>query len=789
VMALSTSMANLLSIQKNTILEQIRINEERSSDQMENMRSEIREVEHRRRRQEEGQARVDELFIKRYHETIQRSEEFTLEVGDRLTREMREMKEDLHSEISKGHRSNPQWNPPPQYRPDHQDPSPILTGRGGNKTSPPMPPAPPNTPANPHTCNREVGYGHQDGIRRPETPPYHDLGSQVRAAQSTLQTAALQHQDNPHTPFRGEISSGVYLRTPNLPPTPALQDMGGQNQTTPQPGQGLGHRQSTEPRAPHPDRPPRNWNPRHDLDQTPSSRYQDLSGISNNPVKYTSAQMNSFQKPKPFGRATAYRSAAKFLSEYKFFIRVHHPEDPAMQATCMYGHLEGRAAQWYYTNVMDKPIMLNRDEMFAAFLKRFGGEDPETVTKGYRNRRQKKEETVDSYMTDMIDLLSNSQLDEKTQVDYLINGLRPEIGNLIRLDFPDKITQVETLATKAELSMASFKAQLKANTPEFNSLCELKPNSRNSWSGQGSNRESNTFQRQGSNPNRWRGDNESRMPQSDFNRGYNSRYQDRFNNRPNWNQGSRDDWNQDERRNWFYERRGDGNSNRNDNGRQDRSNSRGREEFRGGSRNDNFWGNNSDSRGRSGNRNFNPNRSGSSGGDDRRNYNPNRSGSSGGDDRRNYNPNRSGSSGGDDRRSYNPNRSGSSGGDDRRNYNPNRSGSSGGDDRRNQNPNRSGSSNRDNRSSSMSRNSNNGDKGLRPNSDGKGPPVHNRSVSRDREGNRSRDPTPGRNGDRPERGKSSDRENRGGSDSRDRSRSTGRAGEGDRNRSSSRSRD
>ena len=127
---------------------------------------------------------------------------------------------------------------------------------------------------------------------------------------------------------------------------------------------------------------------------------------SSSSTRYSSAQMNSFIKPKPFAKQTAYRSADKFLSEYMFFIQAIHPKDPDMQAKCMYGHLEGRAASWYYTNVMDRPLMLNRDKMYAAFLDRFSGEDPETVVNGYKNRKQKPGENIEDYMTDMVSLLA-----------------------------------------------------------------------------------------------------------------------------------------------------------------------------------------------------------------------------------------------------------------------------------------------------------------------------------------------------------------------------------------------
>ena len=196
------------------------------------------------------------------------------------------------------------------------------------------------------------------------------------------------------------------------------------------------------------------------------------SPTTRTPPGIPAAQLNSFNKPEQFAKPTAYRSAAKFLNEYKFFIHAMHPTDPVMQATCLYGHLKGRAAQWYYSTVMNRPLMYERDAMYAAFLTRFGAADPESLVKGYRNRRQKKDESVETYMADMVDLLSNSDLDEKTQIDYLLNGLRPEIGNVIRFDAPDSINKVELLAMKQESSLKALKDDSKTPTAE---LCELNP--------------------------------------------------------------------------------------------------------------------------------------------------------------------------------------------------------------------------------------------------------------------------------------------------------------------------
>ena len=426
-------------------------------------------------------------------------------------------------------------------------------------------------------------------------------------------------------------------------------------------------------------------------------------------IKYTSAQLNSFQKPKKFGKATANRSAEKFLSEYKFYIRAHHPSNQYMQASSLYGHLEGRAAQWYYSNVMDKPLMYDIDAMYKAFLKRFSHEDPDTILKGYRNRKQKKDESVESYMEDMIDLLSNSKLDEKTQVDYLINGLKPEIGNTIRIDLPEKLTEVEKLATKMELNLESFKSQLKQTPTEAGELNEISSAPKN-WTQQYNNggRYQDSYKR--------REHYDSRMPSSDrYDRYQHNRgYEDRFHRSNSWSGNSyRGDNNKPNPRGTDYYR----NSNSNY-----RSDSRGRDQYR-----NNY--DRSDPRGRNQNH-----RSDSRGRDS---YN--RSNSRGRDDR-NRDFNKTPQHNRDNQRSSSQS---SRGNDDRRgNFNRDRSASRGRD---------------------------------------------GRSMSRDGNERRGRDPTPARRNDM-NRGRSSDRDE---SNSRDRNRSSsrGRSEDGDKSRSSSRNRD
>lgn len=176
------------------------------------------------------------------------------------------------------------------------------------------------------------------------------------------------------------------------------------------------------------------------------------------------SHMAGYKGPEPFSMPTAYKSAKKFINEYRFYAESVHRQGPnkrESQARMLYGYLKGRAKQWYETHVFDKPLIYDLEGLYREFIEHFSKEDPDTLLKGYRARKQGKDESVTEYINDMILLLANSKLDEETQVDYLINGLRPEIGNVVRMDTPDKIHKVETAARKQELSIAANLERMK----------------------------------------------------------------------------------------------------------------------------------------------------------------------------------------------------------------------------------------------------------------------------------------------------------------------------------------
>ena len=727
----------------------------------EESRRDFMEMERQYVRSNQLEQIMESSFSPKIEDLMARSRNASRDLNEDLLRNIRGLTDQIHDRLDKDERrrqeSTPPIPPPPPY------PSPIISstqdrhgGRQmqGNQPNP-YPRPPPRSmnydPDDQRTPNRRqksplrqawAGPTHLAPSNTPEmtTPPPPPRRSVVDLHQMAAPVARRYQEQQALDLSPGSVIEGVYMATPNRPRNDIQRSNPrmGVTQLYPTHGPphgGTHHLPETNPlRAPY----------AGDLSQHNATQWPDQTGTAG---RMSSAQLSSFNKPKPFGRPTPYRSASRFLSEYKFYIQAMHPYDEKMQALCFYGYLEDRASQWYFVNVMDKPISINRDMLFAAFLQRFGAEDPETLIKGYRNRRQKKDESVESYCSDMISLLSNSQLDEQTQVDYLLNGLRPEIGNIVRMDTPKTIMEVERMSIKQELSIEALRGRSKTPPPQAN-INEIKPFTRSSWSDP---RDTRTYEfDRGNNQDRgrWRDRVESRLPSAGYDRNYNSRYNLSYDNRS---------FSQNDRQNGYSSDRDRGRPYQ----REDRSNS---------------YGYYRDSRYRSPS---NGDRSGSFNNDNNRGrpvYRDNRNRSYNSDNRnRSYNSdNRNRSYNEDDRnRSYRDNRN-TSFNENNRNVSFN-------------NNNRSGPQRRD-RSESAGRNSN------RSNREGNRPSPFNNNISRSRENRRNsdggqqqglntsvreREPTPFRENGRRDRSRSSD------SRSGDRSRTRSRSADDDRSRPSS----
>ena len=405
---------------------------------------------------------------------------------------------------------------------DGMDPSPIHHQRGGPHTAPQHPvgayphdiyqnSSTPNNQVDPlsETPHRPSAVLHHPTFVLP--PRYDHLPSRaVRLDESATgghshEQLAAQHMEPSGN--LGQVKDSVYMASPNRPTTETSGYHGNQDHQA-----AFGH---------------------HTPYQQASYRSNDPNA-SSVPFRYSSAQLNSFVKPVAFGKQTAHRSAEKFISEYKFYIEPLYPDNPGMQSKCLYGHLKDRAASWYYANVMDKPLMGNRDAMYKAFLASFGGENPETVVNGYRNRKQKPEETLEDYMTDMISLLANSQMDEKTQVDYLINGLREELANSVRVKLPKSITDVEKLALEVDITIQAIKKGLApAAAAESPQLCELQTRQSGNNNNKNNNNNSNNAPPQRSNSYGGSRDGRFDPSKSNYNQNYERRFQGNFNQQQN----------------------------------------------------------------------------------------------------------------------------------------------------------------------------------------------------------------------------------------------------------------
>ena len=539
VQAINHSMADLLDKQQSNFEKLLVSMETRMEDRMGMMRQETHEVECRRVAGDQRVLEMEKEMMQRHTSALERYREQTDALGTRSSTDMRDLREDLYSEINRRCTYNDSGHAHHQFGNDHSAPSPIHAQQVYQQATPLAPtggttcvsdpisstphytaPATQSSTSLHPTGGQTYRGGHDPTAPHLATPVgqmIHDLhgppggGYLAPPSYNNLHTQASRLEGStPHRPgelhttqssarvTRGQVAGDIYLSTPNYPDPhdPRVSPY---------------HLQAVSQMAP--------GAPTSLYQQRENRTMEDLNS-SDLQTKYSSAQLNSFVKPQPFGKQTAYRSAEKFLMEYKFFIEAMYPGNHNMQAKCMYGHLEGRAQSWYYTNVMDKPLMFNRDALYAAFLDRFSGEDPESVVKGYRNRRQKPAESMEDYMTDMISLLSNSHLDEKTQVDYLINGFKEELANAIRVKLPKKITDVEKLAIEHDIVIQSIKKGIEtAQTPDTAQVCELRPLPYN----QGKQPPPHDPRR-----NSWSGGRESRYnpaPQS-YSRDYEDRYRD-----------------------------------------------------------------------------------------------------------------------------------------------------------------------------------------------------------------------------------------------------------------------
>lgn len=176
---------------------------------------------------------------------------------------------------------------------------------------------------------------------------------------------------------------------------------------------------------------------------------------------FTPYQFPNIKGPAEFAEPTPYRSAQTFLTEYKHYAELLHGNAPDIQAKRLYFFLSGRASHWFRTHIWDQPFQNDPQAVYARFLDRFGREQPQTLLKSYRTRRQARDESVADYINDMILLLGNSGLPETVQVDYLVNGFKPEIRDSVRLEEPKSIHDAEVQALRQEMMLRGVRGQMR----------------------------------------------------------------------------------------------------------------------------------------------------------------------------------------------------------------------------------------------------------------------------------------------------------------------------------------
>ena len=173
----------------------------------------------------------------------------------------------------------------------------------------------------------------------------------------------------------------------------------------------------------------------------------------NQSQQMSSAQASIFHKPEKFDRPTAYRTAAGFIKDFRFYISSVYPRDRTKWVRAMYGFLKGRAQIWFKETIMDDPLYLDGEPeiTFGTFIQAFSTPDPKIIMEGYRSRKQKDKETVNTYIDDMEAMLAETGLTHFHQIEYILAGMKPAIGNILRLRNLRDISQVRQHAAELEL--------------------------------------------------------------------------------------------------------------------------------------------------------------------------------------------------------------------------------------------------------------------------------------------------------------------------------------------------
>ena len=185
-----------------------------------------------------------------------------------------------------------------------------------------------------------------------------------------------------------------------------------------------------------------------------------------------SSQLNAFGRPPHFAEPTPYRSAASFVREFEDFATNMFPGDPATQGRLFGSYLADMPKYWYQTTIRGTALARCPDKIYDLFKKRFSPNSMPLAVIGYRERRHRQgDETVDQYVNDMQLLLSQTDFSEDRKVDHILGGLDEDMREILRVDDPQTIMDLQKLARRAEamgrLSAAGARGHWEAASAEM----------------------------------------------------------------------------------------------------------------------------------------------------------------------------------------------------------------------------------------------------------------------------------------------------------------------------------
>ena len=235
--ALTDALARSMQTQRTILHDEIRAMEERQNDRIDTIKREIKLIENRRVTAAEDLTRLEERTERRFRDLLVGSQDFSLAIGDRITRELRDVRDGIYCELDR--RTNPGrslGDTDSRYPPsDHQLPSPIHPyphSRADPRDPPQAPPQPLTStpPAGPPPVGDPNDWSPSDGqlLGAYGYTPASSRGDAAPASgrPSASSTAANQGAPPDGPPSRarhydgngrGSVSGGIYRAAQGAP--------------------------------------------------------------------------------------------------------------------------------------------------------------------------------------------------------------------------------------------------------------------------------------------------------------------------------------------------------------------------------------------------------------------------------------------------------------------------------------------------------------------------------------------------------------------------------------------